>query len=395
MANLDRRTAMKQSLGKKTQESYEKRDDSGQFKSIFKDEFASKLWKCGEGEHIIDIIPFLAGKHDPNTKEGEPNYVLIIWVHYGVGVNQDAYVCPARNFSQACPICDYREEVRKQEDYDEALVKELTPKRRSVYNIICFDSEKEENKGVQIFDAAHWFMEKHISSLAKTPTRGAGKSTDMYVAFSDPDEGKSIAFTRKGTKRNSEFLGHKFLDRNYTIPDDVLDTAFVLDECINYATFEEIQNAFLGTESEVAPVEETPAPQPTATTETGGLRRRVVPVATAEPAPPAPAVNPTPAPTPRATPRVAVVSTDPTCPVGGAFGVDCEKYNECASCPVWDACSAEKDKIDAAEAEKQPSTLAPTAPRPTPRPAAAAASAAPKPTPAPAAGPRRGLTPRR
>ena len=399
MANLDRRAAMKEALARKTQESYEKRDDSGQFKNIFKDEFASKLWKCGEGEHIIDIIPFPAGNHDPNTKPGEPNYVLILWVHYGVGVNQDAYVCQARNYNKQCPICEYREEVRRQEDYDEELVKELTPKRRSIYNILCYDSEKEEGKGVQIFDAAHWFMEKHIAPLAKTPTRGAGKSTDMYVAFSDPDTGKSISFTRKGTKRNSEFLAHKFVDRNYVIPDEVLDAAFVLDECINYATYDEINQAFQGTGGgDIAPTEELPPPQPVVVPPAESRLRSRVAAPAAEPPTPAPAVNPTP--TPRATPRVQTTAAPgtvgaQTCPVGGVFGEDCEKYNECAACPIWDDCSAEKDKLDAAKAEApaaptpRPTPAAPATPRPTPRPAATAA-----PAPAPATGPRRGLRPR-
>src|SRR3990170_10002 len=401
MATLDRRAAMKESLAKKTQESYEKRDDSGQFKNIFKDEYVSKLWKCGEGEHLIDIIPFLAGDHDPNTKPGEPNYVLILMVHYQVGANQNAYVCPARNYNKSCPICEYREEVRRQEDYDEDLVKELTPKRRSIYNILCYDNDKEENKGVQIFDAAHWFMEKHIAPLAKTPVRGAGKSTDMYVAFSDPDTGKSISFTRKGTKRNSEFLAHKFVDRNYQIPDEVLDAAFILDDCVNYSSYDEINLAFQGGGGDVAPpTEESPAPQPTAAPAESRLRTRATPAPAAEPPIPAPAVNPTP--TPRQRPAATPVTAGaPICPVGGGFWADCEKYNECATCPIWDDCSAEEDKIDAAGAETsapsatRPTPAAPATPRPTPRPAAPATAGPVATTAAPAtAGPRRGLRPR-
>src|SRR4030067_1887156 len=311
---IDIRAQMKASLQTKTKESYECRDDSGQFKNIFKDEFSNKLWKCGEGEHLLDIIPYPAGKHDPKSKEGEWGYLLDIWVHYGIGVNQDAYVCPARNYGQPCPICEYREEVRRQDDYDEDLVKELTPKRRSIYNIICYNSEKEESKGVQIFDSAHWFMEKHISSLAKTPARGVGKSTDSYIAFSDPDEGKSISFTRKGTKRNSEFLGHKFVDRNYIIPDEVLNTAFILDESINICSYDEIKNAFMGGPVDAAPVEEAPAPVPPPVQEGGLKPRRTMPAAS---------VEPSPAVSPRVRTNPAATVSNPICPVaGGAVGVD-------------------------------------------------------------------------
>jgi hypothetical protein len=389
MAPPDRRAAIKASLQNKTRESYERRDDSGQFKSIFKDEFSNKGWKCGEGDHLIDIIPYPAGKHDPKSKEGEWGYLLDIWVHYAVGVNQDAYVCPARNFSLPCPICEYREEVRRTEDYDEDLVKELTPKRRSIYNVVCYDSEKEEGKGIQIFDCAHWFMEKHISSLAKTPVRGAGKSTDSYIAFSDPDEGKSIAFTRKGSRRNTEFLGHKFVDRNYAIPDELLNSAFILDECVNIYGYQEIKDAFLGgTGSDVSP-EDVPAPSPPPVPERH-LRQRETP---------APSAASPPAPATRVRTATSTANLPPVCPVeGGTFGVDCEKYAECNGCAIWDPCSEEADKLAAgggeAPAPPAPRPAAPSTPRPGPRPVPAPAAARPTTAGAPPTGPRRGLTPR-
>jgi len=394
MAAPDRRAQMKASLQSKTRESYERRDDSGQFKSIFKDEYGNKIWKCGEGDHLIDIIPYPAGKHDPKSKENDWGYILDIWVHYAVGVNQDAYVCPARNYGQPCPICEYREEVRRTDDYDEDLVKELTPKRRSIYNVISYDSEKETAKGVQIFDVAHWFMEKHISSLAKTPVRGAGKSTDSYIAFSDPDEGKSIAFTRKGSRRNTEFLGHKFVDRNYVIEDDVLNSAFILDECINIYSYNEIKEAFLGgSGGDVAPpTDEAPAPSPPPVPE---RTRRAMP---------APSAAPPPAPAPKARVVSPVPASDElVCPVeGGRFGTDCEQFAECNGCAIWEPCSAEADRIAAGGGAEAPATpaprpAAPAAPRPQPRAVPPPAPPAPRPAAGgtPPAGPRRGLAPRR
>lgn len=410
MVAPDRREQMRASLQRKTQESYERRDDSGQFKSIFKDEFSNKVWKCNEGDHLLDIIPYFAGANvnlfDRKAQPGDGTYLLDIWVHYGVGVNQDAYVCPARNYGQPCPICEYREDLRRTENYDEDLVKEVTPKRRSIYNILCYDSEKEEAKGVQIFDIAHWFMEKHISSLAKSPSRGPGKSTDSFIFFSDPLEGKSIAFTRKGSKRNTEVLGHKFVDRNYAIPDAILDSAFVLDECINIPTYDEIRTAFLGSgASDVAP-EEAPAPA-APPVQSPGLRRRNPEPALESPAPSA-APPPAPAPRVRNAPPVAasapIATGEYVCPVeGGTFGADCERFAECNGCPLWDPCSEEADRLAAekasapAPAATRPATPAaprlatrPAAPTPaTPRPAPAAGS------PTATTGPRRGLTPRR
>ena len=401
MVTPDRRARMKANLQNRVRESYEKREDTGQFKSVFKEDVISKLWKCGEGEHLIDVIPYIAGGQDPDShvKEGDDAYVLIIWIHYAVGVNQDAYVCPARNFNKPCPICEYREELRRSDNYDEALIKEMTPKRRSIYNIVCYDSEKEEAKGVQVFDSAWWFMEKHINALAKSPARGPGKSTETWISFADPVEGKSISFIRKGTKINTEFLGHKFVDRNYQISDEILDAALTLDECVNICTYDEIKSAFLGgSGGDVAP-EEAPAPAPPPIQE-GGLRTRR--------AAPAPSAAPPPAPAPRVrtTGPVAPASAMDAmiCPVdGGTFGVDCEKFPECNGCAIWDPCSEEADKIAAGGAGEAPAPpvsrpAAPTTPRPQPRvtpPAAAPTAPRPAAGGTPPVGPRRGLAPRR
>lgn len=399
MANA--REAMKAKLHQRVQTSYEKREDSGQFKNIFKEEYSQKVWKCGEGEHLIDIIPYPAGNYDPEAKPGDPTYVLILWVHYAIGVNQDAYVCLARNYNKPCPICEYREEIRRHEDFNEDLVKELTPKRRSIYNVVVYDTDKETAKGVQIFDSAHWCMEKHLAALAKIPERGASRAVVPYIYFPDPDEGKTVAFTRKGTKRNTEFLGHKFLDRDYAIPDEYLEAAFQLDECIIVCEYEEIQLAFMGGADDSAPVEEAPAPTAPPVAETPAIRARRPlpnPIPAPTPAPAAP-VNPSPRTRATAPPPAATTETGEECPAGGTFGVDAEQLEACPTCPLWDACSAEADKIAADLSSKSNPPVRPAAagaPRPTPRPAVpAAARPAPAAPAAPATpGPRR-MTPRR
>jgi len=391
---MDRRARIKAAIQDRTRESYDRRDDSGQFKNIFKDEFSGKLWKCGEGEHQIDPIPYVCGNNDPKLHPGEDAYVLHLWVHYGVGVNQDAYICPARSgYNKPCPICEYREDLRRGDDFDQDLVKELTPKHRNILNILCYDSEKEEGKGVQIFDVAHWFFEKHFSELAKMPSRGVGKSTDSFIYYADPTEGKTLCFTRKGTSRNTEFIGHKFLDRDYTIPDEILDAAFPIDDCVNYHTYDEIKTAFLGGSSDVAPVEEASAPAPPPVQE-GGLRpRRTM---NTPPAEPSPAATPRARTRPNPSPAPPAATDEMVCPVeGGTFGKDCENFTECNGCPLWNPCSEEADRMIAEAEGAQPEPQAKPTARPTPRPAVPTT-----PRPGPAAGgaptgPRRGLTPRR
>lgn len=354
------REEMRKSLLNKTQHSYEHREDSGQFKSIFMDDPSLKFWKCKSGEHIVDVIPYKAGPNDPDTKEGEYTYVLILWVHYGIGVNQDAYVCPARNYGLPCPICEYREELRKQEDYDEDLVKSLNPKRRSIYNVVVYDSEKEMAKGVQIFDVAHWFMERTLVSMAKTPTRPGERITDPWIPFSDPDSGKSISFERKGEGKQSDFIGHKFVDRNYSLPDEYLTSAYTIDQWVIRASYEELKDAFFGVSGEeMAPPEEEKVSAP--------------PIKT-------PKVVTTP--TPKAEAPTEVGDDNP-CPAGGVYGEDCEKLENCNGCEAWEECSQLADQI-AAENQATPPPPPPAVVARPPIPVKTTTTTAKPTTPAPA-----------
>jgi hypothetical protein len=201
---------------------------------------------CREGQHIVDILPWEAGPDmplddtgaSPITEEGELDYVLDLFVHQNVGPMNQPYVCPWENFRQPCPICEYIKANRlPKEEWSK-----LRAKRRSIYLIWNRTTAEEEKKGVQIFDSAHFFMEEKLDEIARLP-RGGG-----YITFSDPDEGKSVCWTRKGAgKENTSYLGHKFIDRESKIPDRILDATFALDQVINmHPSYEEIDEAFNG-----------------------------------------------------------------------------------------------------------------------------------------------------
>jgi hypothetical protein len=357
---------MRQALLDQTKYNYEHKDDSGQFRSIFKE--MAKVWKCKSGEHLFDVIPYLAGQFDPKFKPGTPKYVLNLFVHYGVGVNEDAYVCPARNYNKPCPICEYRAELMAVEDYDEDIVKSLAPKQRSIYNVVVYDNDNESAKWVQIFDVAHWYMERHLAALSKIKARPGEVLSNPYVAFSDPDSGKLICFERQGEGRNSSFIGHQFRDRGYVIPDEYIEQALCLDETINISDYEEIKAAFYGgEESEVGPDD-------------------VPEVAAETPAPAAPTLRKPPIkPAATPTPESPTEENNNQCPAGGVFGEQCEMLEACTGCVVWNECSEAHDLLSAEQAVDQEPPPAPAASikRPAPAPINRPSPAAPaKPAPA-------------
>jgi len=230
--SMRKRFRAKRSALKKRHNEQIKKTGSGRFPTIFlpdKIPTGREFFKCSEGEHIIDIVPFEVGSQMPVDKngnqleEGELHYLIDIHVHQNIGNTNLPFVCPWENFGEPCPICSFI----KMQRLDKKDWQALRPKRRSIYLIWCHDTPEQEKKGLQIFDAAYFFMEEQLDEIAKLP-RGGGS-----IPFSDIDDGMSLVWSRKGSgKENTKYLGHKFIEREIEIPDRICDQAFPLDEAI-------------------------------------------------------------------------------------------------------------------------------------------------------------------
>jgi hypothetical protein len=228
-------------LAKRAKDSYDRKDQGFFGGSIFQPGAELPMWKCKEGKHYVDIIPYLAGKNDPLVKEGKASHCLEIWVHYGVGPNDLPFICLLKNYNESCPVCDQREAFKASGEVDEEVLKDLTPKRRTIYNIICYDDRREEDKGIQIWDVSHFFFEKNVASIAHNPRIGG------TITWFDPDKGKQIMFERRGSgANNTSFIGHALMERDYVISDELLEDAFCLDELIHVPTYEEVELALKG-----------------------------------------------------------------------------------------------------------------------------------------------------
>lgn len=258
MAKSSFRDKFRSGLKEKVKESHDRRDSGSNFKDFFDADKMSgvKKWWAGKGTHIVDMIPYLAGPNDPHNKEGEPTYVLDIEVHKNVGPLDEQVVCLEQyGDGRVCPICEEARRRNKKPGVNfKKEIKPLKPTRRSVYNVIVRDGGEQEKKGVQVFDIAHFFMEKHLSKIAKS-ARGDG-----YTVFSSPDNGKVVVFERTGTgAENTSYSGWKFDDRvdadgnTYEITDDELKAAYCLDDLIKIMTTEEVAEIFYGKGSKPKP----------------------------------------------------------------------------------------------------------------------------------------------
>jgi hypothetical protein len=209
--------------------------------------------------------------------------------------------------------------MKEQEEFDEDAVKKLSPSRRVIYNVWVHDSTKDEEKGIQLWDASHYLFGKEIAELAKLP-KGGG-----FVEYTDPDAGKQISFTRKGKGAlSTKYTAFRFLEREEAIPDTILYSTFVIEDFIHFADYKEIEAALYGKELAESEEDETlPEPEKEEAPKEERKRRG----------------------------RPAAVEediVDNPCPYGHTFGVSIEKFDDCQKCEKWDPCS---EKADEAEAE--------------------------------------------
>ena len=317
------RGKMSEQLLERRKESFSTNEGGRKFGSIIKSELDIKEWWCKEGEHLIDILPYIAGDGNPERKikKGEISDHATYYVHKNVGAGDAMLVCPLTNFGKPCPICEHAKELRE-EGAEESVWKAIKAKRMTVYNVVVYDDDKEEKKGVQIWAVAHWNMERHLNILAQKP-RGGGK-----ILFSHPDQGKSVSFKRTGSQKdNTQYLGHKFDDREYAIPDEILDSTYCLEEIVHIPDYDEIAAAFFGPKGVKQQVVEEEEEEEVA--EEKPKRSKSL--------------------------RGAKKAQLPEC-----FGLEIDQIDDCSNCDIYDDCMVEAEKAETGqEIEPEPEPTPP------------------------------------
>jgi hypothetical protein len=368
---------MKERFAQRMREQQQRGEKGGGnlFKQGIKD---LQFFKCGEKKHTIDIIPYFAGKNDPNVKEGEEAYVFEFFIHRDCGVGEGAIMCLAETYGKPCPICEDRR--RKLRDGgDEKKLDKLRPARnpRSVYNIICYDDKAEEEKGVQVFHTSHYLMEAQLQELASgTPVRPGQEELEPLVLFMDPNEGKSIVFTRVGQQDKTRYTGVKFVDRpkgyEKIDPRD-LDDAWALDEIVYVPTYEEVCEFYYGKGQPAGGGERAAGGGEAAGEERGGRRGRYAAEGVEQPATDTSAGAGEQAAEDRGGRRsrrsggesdagstagsaaagstaggAGAAGTSNPCPHGHVFGVDIDKFqSDCEPCEQWKVCARKNKELSA------------------------------------------------
>lgn len=177
-----------------------KRSDQGgrDFDSYIRDDI--KMYKPKAGDNIIRILP--------PTWDDAQHFGTDIWLHYGVGAEEQTYLCLNKMKGEACPMCEEREKAQAKGDQEYA--DSLKPNKRVLVYLIDRDEEKE---GPYVWSMP-WTIDRDICKLV------VDKRTGELLPIDHPEEGYDIEFERKGTAQRTEYLGLAVARRPSPLGDD-------------------------------------------------------------------------------------------------------------------------------------------------------------------------------
>jgi len=143
-------------------------------------------WQPSEGSNFITLLPYGGG---------DPKYCgLHVWVHHGIGPGYNNYLCKLRMRNTFCPICGQGDQNK---DEDGRVPREYRPRHRVLFFIIDMKDRESVSKGIQFYDSAA-SVNDEILAICKN------RRTGEVIVVSDPEDGRTIVFNRKGKGLNDD-----------------------------------------------------------------------------------------------------------------------------------------------------------------------------------------------
>lgn len=327
-------------LSKRYQVSFETKEGKGGSKKNVMDwgkvDGEVNFFKPIEGKNRINIIPYVIKTNNhPLVKRGEfeigdTDYVMDCWVHRSVGLSEASVICLKETYGKPCPICEQSAMFAKEGKDKEA--KDLKPKRRVFYNV----QDLKDPEKIKVFETSHNLFEKELIDEARDDEEGG------FIDFADVEDGKEVKFraseTSFGKIKYMEFKSFGFEDRDEPIPDELVESAISFDEIMNVPTYEEVEKILYGQEDDDSDEDET-------------LKKSSKKIADDEDEEPAKKSKHCAdsdeddseeeeeyAPKAKAKEKECAGDCG-KCPFGHKFGEECDVYEDCDDCDIWNKCS--------------------------------------------------------
>ncbi len=201
----------------------------GQYDSYIREEF--EIFKPKpDTDHQLRIMPA--------TWDEADNYGVEVFVHYGIGSDENSYLCRLKMLGEPCPIC---EEAMATDDDDYA--KELKPSKRIAVWLIDRD---QEDKGPLIWPMSYT-TDKEIGKLQEN------KRTGEFYPVDCPYDGWDIELEREGTGLRTKYTvaisrSQTLLSDDETQLEEWMDfiTENPIPDTLNYYEYDYIKQVFEG-----------------------------------------------------------------------------------------------------------------------------------------------------
>lgn len=203
------------------------------FDSIFRE--GVKIFKPKDGKNTVRILPPTWDKAD--------HYGYDMYVNYGIGVNDQAYLSLSEMKKQPDPLAEARRKAERSGDKETA--DQLRPTKRVGMYVIDRNAEDEG----PLFWPAPWTVDKAFCSLAIDEEEGVPLMVD------DPEMGHDIRFYKEGTGRTTKYPAEKMrilkpskLSEDAGLAEDWLQliTENPIPDLLNFYDYEHIAAAFDG-----------------------------------------------------------------------------------------------------------------------------------------------------
>jgi len=297
----------------------------------------------------LDFMPYeVTSKRHPDRNvedeiavPGSLWYKLPFKIHRNVGVDNDKVVC-LTSIGKACPVCEKRAELIRQEA-DKEDTDGLKQSKRNLYCVIPLDSKKHDAEP-HIMDMSQYLCQEEINNTLE--------EDEDYEVFPDLEEGLTMrcrfdAGTIGSSKPFAELGKVTPVERKEQYTEDILDDIPNLDEVLNILSYKELEAKFLELDEEDVNEEEEPEEEvPTRKRKTRDEEpeeekpKRTRKVKEEESEEEVEEEKPK-----RTRKRKETQDDDNKCPHGHEFGKDCDEYpKDCNDCDLWDECGEEQDK---------------------------------------------------
>lgn len=173
-------------------------ESAGNFDRFVKD--SVDRFSPHDGQNKIRIFP--------PTWEDEDDWAYRIYVHYGVGPDEQTYLCPKEmEHSDWCPVCDEVVKLMKDGDADDA--KRIRVKQRKA----CWLVDRKDRGTGPKFWAAPFTVARDINVSSED-------EDGEILELDNPDEGYDVIFTKEGSRDRTQYIGVKLARKPSPISDD-------------------------------------------------------------------------------------------------------------------------------------------------------------------------------